>query len=175
MPVPPDGAGRAVRYVHDTLTGIAAELASRPPGGRNTAAYTAGLKTGSLLGAARATPGAGQAAAAWTAEAAEQALIDAAQRNGYVDKDGEAEARRAIRSGLRNGLRRPRALPDFATSRPALAAQSRQRAATPGAGRRSARRHPCPPRRKSRAGTGAGQHPPGSRDRRPGRQHRLAA
>ena len=129
VPVPPDGADRAARYVHDALTDIAAELASRPPGGRNAAAYTAGLKAGSLLGAARTTPGAEQAAAAWTDEAAEQALIDAAQRNGYVDKDGEAEARRAIRSGLRNGLRRPRTLPDFTTSRPALAAQPRQRAA----------------------------------------------
>ena len=59
---------------------------------------------------------------AWTDEVAEQALVDAAQRNGYVDKDGEAEARRAIRSGLRNGLRQPRALPDFSTSRPAQVA-----------------------------------------------------
>jgi len=129
VPVPPDGADRAARYVRDALTDIAAELASRPPGGRNAAAYTAGLKAGSLLGAARTTPGAEQAAAAWTDEAAEQALIDAAQRNGYVDKDGEAEARRAIRSGLRNGLRSPRTLPDFTTSRPVLAAQPRQRAA----------------------------------------------
>ena len=132
MPVPPDGADRAARYVHDALTDIAAELASRPPGGRNAAAYTAGLKAGSLLGAARTTPGAEQAAAAWTDEAAEQALIDAAQRNGYVDKDGESEARRAIRSGLRNGLRRPRTLPDFATTRTAPAAQPRQQAAAPG-------------------------------------------
>ena len=132
IPVPPDGADRAVRYLHDAMTDIAAELASRPPGGRNSAAYTAGLKAGSLLGAARATPGAEQAAAAWTDEAAEQALIDAAQRNGYVDKDGESEARHAIRSGLRNGLRRPRTLPDFATTRTALAAQPRQRAAAPG-------------------------------------------
>src|SRR6266702_4606607 len=122
---------RAARYVHDAMTDIAAELASHPPGGRNSAAYTAGLKAGSLLGAARTTPGAEQAAAAWTDEAAEQALIDAAQRNGYVDKDGEAEARRAIRSGLRNGLRRPRALPDFATTRTAPAVQPRQRAAAP--------------------------------------------
>ena len=45
--------------------------------------------------------------------------MDAAARNGYTSKDGEAEARRAIRSGLRNGLRSPRALPDFTTSRPA--------------------------------------------------------
>ena len=128
MPVPPDGAARAARYVHDALVDIAAELAGRPPGGRNAAAYTAGLKAGSLLGAARITPGAGQAAAAWTDEAAEQALMDAAQRNGYVDKDGESEARRAIRSGLRNGLRRPRSLPDFATPRSAPAVQLRRRA-----------------------------------------------
>jgi hypothetical protein len=131
MPVPPDGADRAARYVHDALMDITAELASRPPGGRNAAAYTAGLKAGSMLGAARTTPGAEQAAAAWTDEAAEQALIDAAQRNGYVDKDGESEARRAIRSGLRNGLRSPRALPDFAATRLAPAAQPRQRATVP--------------------------------------------
>ena len=155
VPVPPDGADRAARYVHDALTDIAAELASRPPGGRNAAAYTAGLKAGSLLGAARTTPGAEQAAAAWTDEAAEQALIDAAQRNGYVDKDGEAEARRAIRSGLRNGLRRPRALPDFAAP-----ARPRPRASATGAtpnapGLRSTRRHPCPPRGPAASGTGA--------------------
>ena len=119
VPVPPDSADRAAKYVHDAMTRIADDLASRKPGGRNAAAYAAGLKAGSLLGAARATPGAGQAAAAWTDEEAEQALMDAAERNGYTGKDGEAEARRAIRSGLRNGLRSPRALPDFTTSRPA--------------------------------------------------------
>ena len=135
MPVPPDSAGRAARYVHDALTDIAAELASCAPGGRNAAAYTARLKAGSVLGAARTTPGAEQAAAPWTDEAAEQTLIDAAQRNGYVDKDGESEARRAIRSGLRNGLRRPRTLPDFATTRTAPAAQPRRRAAAPGRAR----------------------------------------
>ncbi len=155
MPVPPDGADRAARYVHDAMTDIAAELASHPPGGRNSAAYTAGLKAGSLLGAARTTPGAEQAAAAWTDEAAEQALIDAAQRNGYVDKDGEAEARRAIRSGLRNGLRRPRALPDFATSRTAPAAQPRQRAAAPGFAGLVQRQAPPVPT----PGAGRGQEP----------------
>ena len=108
------------------MTRIAADLASRPPGGRNAAAYAAGLKAGSLLGAARATPGAEQAAAAWSDEAAEDALLDAAERNGYTGKDGQAEARRAIRSGLRNGLASPRALPDFTTPRPAPARQQRQ-------------------------------------------------
>jgi tetratricopeptide (TPR) repeat protein len=118
VPVPADSADRAAKYVHDAMTGIAADLASHKEGGRNNATYQAGLKAGSLLGAARATPGAEQAAAAWTDEAAEEALMDAAERNGYIGKDGQAEARRAIRSGLRNGLRNPRALPDFTTTRP---------------------------------------------------------
>ena len=95
------------------MTRITDDLASHQPGGRNAAAYAAGLKAGSLLGAARSTPGA--EAAAWTDEQAEEALMDAAERNGYTGKDGPAEARRAIRSGLRNGLRSPRALPDFTT------------------------------------------------------------
>ena len=157
MPIPPDSADRAARYVHDAMTDIAAELGARPPGGRNAAAYTAGLKAGSLLGAARATPGGEQAADAWTDEVAEQALVDAAQRNGYIDKDGEAEARRAIRSGFRNGLRQPRALPDFSTSRPAPAAQ-------PGTGRRPRRAQPpsqAPAGSTRRAGTGTRWRPSG--------------
>jgi hypothetical protein len=119
VPVPPGSVGRAARYVREAMTRIAGELASRQPGGRNAAAYAAGLKAGSLLGAARATPGAEQAAAPWTDEEAEQALLDAADRNGYTGKDGQAEALRAIRSGLRNGLRNPRALPDFTSPGPA--------------------------------------------------------
>jgi hypothetical protein len=136
VPVPPDSADRAAKYVHDAMTRIAADLASRQPGGRNAAAYAAGLKAGSLLGAARITPGAEHAAAGWTDEAAEEALMDAAERNGYTGKDGQAEARRAIRSGMRNGLRNPRALPDFTTSRPAPERpQPPRRAAAPGTAR----------------------------------------
>jgi hypothetical protein len=61
-PVPPDRAGTAASYVHAKITGIVADLAACEPGGRNTAIYTAALKTGSALGAARATPGAEHAA-----------------------------------------------------------------------------------------------------------------
>ena len=129
MPVPPGSAGRAARYVHEAMTRIAGDLASHQPGGRNAAAYAAGLKAGSLLGAARSTPGAEPAA--WTDEQAEEALMDAAERNGYTGKDGPAEARRAIRSGLRNGLRSPRALPDFTTG--------------PAPGQRQPSRPPPPP------------------------------
>ena len=128
VPVPPGSAGRAARYVHEAMTRIAGDLASHQPGGRNAAAYAAGLKAGSLLGAARSTPGA--EAAAWTDEQAEEALMDAAERNGYTGKDGPAEARRAIRSGLRNGLRSPRALPDF-TAGPAPGQRQPSRRAVP--------------------------------------------
>ena len=130
VPVPPGSAGRAARYVHDAMTRITDDLASHQPGGRNAAAYAAGLKAGSLLGAARVTPGA--EAAAWTDEQAEEALMDAAERNGYTGKDGPAEARRAIRSGLRNGLRSPRALPDF-TADPASGQRQPSRRAAPAA------------------------------------------
>jgi hypothetical protein len=111
-PVPPSEADRAARYVHNKITGILAGLEGEQTA-RNTALYTAALKIGSTLGAARATPGAEHAAAAWTGQAAEDALIQAAETNGYLAKDGPAEARSAIRSGLRNGLRNPRPLPAF--------------------------------------------------------------
>ena len=75
--------------------------------------------------------------------------MDAAERNGYIDKDGEAEARSAIRSGLRNGLRSPRALPDFTgqptTPPPAHSTGRRERAGKPGpTGTRRPHRRPGP-------------------------------
>jgi hypothetical protein len=112
-PVPPGRTDAAAAYVHARITGIVEDLAAREPGGRNAAIYTAALRVGSTLGAARSTPGAEQAASTWTDEAAEQALMDAAERNGYVGKHSAAMARAAVRSGLRNGLRSPRPLPDF--------------------------------------------------------------
>jgi Bifunctional DNA primase/polymerase, N-terminal len=121
VPVPPGQSGTAARFLHAKITGILADLAGESAG-RNAGLYTAALKIGSALGAARATPGAEQAAAGWTDQAAEDALLDAAGANGYLAKDGPAAARTAIRSGLRNGLRDPRPLPDFtrqASTRPA--------------------------------------------------------
>jgi len=145
VPVPPDRAGAAAAYVHAKITGIAAGLAAHEPGGRNTAIYTAALKVGSTLGAARTTPGAGHAAAAWAGQAAEDALMDAAEANGYIAAHGPAAARSAIRSGLRNGLREPRPLPDF-TTRPAAPAPHQARAASRGTGPRgpSPARDPTP-------------------------------
>jgi Bifunctional DNA primase/polymerase, N-terminal/SNF2-related domain len=187
VPVPPGSAGRAARYLHEAMTRIAADLAGRQPGGRNAAAYAAGLKAGSLLGAARITPGARQAAAAWTDEEAEQALMDAAETNGYTGKDAQAQARRAIRSGLRNGLRNPRPArlhqprPGHGTAAATPPARTRRTvwtrppAAPPASGRTRTTGGPL-------AGPGARRHPPRDRSRRqgcqrsaPGRDRRAPA
>jgi len=106
-PVPPGRADIVASYVHARVEGIAADLAQHEPGGRNAAIYTAALKVGSTLGAARTTPGAEHAAAEWSDQAAEEALMEAAEANGYVAQHGAAAARTAVRSGLRNGLRDP--------------------------------------------------------------------
>jgi hypothetical protein len=131
--------------VHARITGIVEDLARREPGGRNTAIYTAALKVGSTLGTARSTPGAENAAAAWSDEAAENALLAAAERNGYIAGHSAAAARSAIRSGLRNGLRNPRPLPDF-SSRAIPYARERGRVAErmgPGDGRPGQARPPA--------------------------------
>jgi len=124
-PVAPGRADAAAAYIHAKITGITEDLAAREPGGRNTAIYTAALKIGSTLGAARTTPGAEPAAAAWTDRAAEDALMAAAGHNGYIADHSPIAARSAIRSGLRNGLRNPRPLPDF-RSRHTAVGQTRQ-------------------------------------------------
>jgi hypothetical protein len=74
--IPPGTTGVATSYVHAKINGITGDLAVVKPGGRNTAIYTAALKVGSTLGAARSAPGAEQAAAEWTDQAAEDALTN---------------------------------------------------------------------------------------------------
>ncbi len=111
LPLLPGRADVAASYVNARITGIAEDLAAIRPGGRNTAIYTAALRVGSTLGAARSLPGAEEAASAWTDEAAESALLAAAEQNGYIADHSASAARSAIRSGLRNGLRQPRPLP----------------------------------------------------------------
>jgi hypothetical protein len=130
--VPPGAANIAASYVHARINGIAEDLAGLEPGGRNTALYTAALKIGSTLSAARSTPGAGQAAFVWTDQAAEDALMTAAEHNGYIADHGAAAARSSIRSGLRNGLRNPRPLPDLGRYRAPADALKKERRGRPG-------------------------------------------
>src|SRR5215469_11298519 len=84
QPFRPEESDAAASYVDARINGITEDLAACQPGGRNTAIYTAALKVGSTLGAARSTPGAEQAAAAWSDEGAEDALMAAAGQNGYI-------------------------------------------------------------------------------------------
>jgi hypothetical protein len=115
-------------YVDARITGIAEDLAAIRPGGRNTAIYTAALKIGSTLGAVRSLPGGENATATWTDETAEDALLAAAEQNGYIADHSVSAARSAVRSGMRNGLRSPRPLSGL-TSRPStsgLASQPRR-------------------------------------------------
>jgi hypothetical protein len=150
-PVPPDRAGAAARYVHHRVGGILTDLAAHQPGGRNTAIYTAALKVGSTLGAARTTPGAEHAAAAWTGQAAEDKLMEAAEANGYIAAHGPAAARSAIRSGLRNGLRNPRPLPAFTAAPARPAPQPRTARSHRGPGRDGHQATPPQPRTRERA------------------------
>ena len=135
-------------------------MATLRPGGRNTAIYTAALKIGSTLSAARSTHGAEEAAAAWSDQAAEDTLMAAVEQNGYIDDHSAAAARSAIRSGLRNGLRSPRPLPDLSGRRaPSISAHPRLRAQLgPGAGGvgqlASTDRHPAPSREPGTANSG---------------------
>jgi Bifunctional DNA primase/polymerase, N-terminal len=126
----------AAAYVDARISGITEDLAAIGPGGRNTAIYTAALKVGSTLGAARSLPGAEQAA--WTDKAAENALLAAADQNGYIADHGVGAARSAIRSGLRNGLRDPRPLPGLTGRRAALATRARPLRLTAASARDSA-------------------------------------
>ena len=142
-PVPPGRADIVASYVHARVEGIAADLAQHEPGGRNAAIYTAALKVGSTLGAARTTPGAEHAAAEWSDQAAEEALMEAAEANGYVAQHGAAAARTAVRSGLRNGLRDPRPLPDF-TAKPASPGPARTHRAAGRAGQQPQPAHTEP-------------------------------
>ncbi|HET9894611.1 MAG TPA: bifunctional DNA primase/polymerase [Streptosporangiaceae bacterium] len=109
--VSPGRADAVAPYVAARVTGIARDLAEVKPGGRNAAIYTAALKVGSTIGAARSMPGGERATAIWTDEATESVLMAAAEENGYTADHSVSEARSAVRSGLRNGLRRPRPLP----------------------------------------------------------------
>jgi len=133
-PVPPGRSDAAVSYVNARINGIAEDLAACKPGGRNTAIYTAALRIGSTIGAARSTPGAEQAAAGWTDESAEDALITAAGQNGYIADHSANAARSAIRSGLRNGLLNPWPLPGFRSrqSAPGPARQQQNALQKPG-------------------------------------------
>jgi hypothetical protein len=135
MSVPVGRADAAAAYVRARIAGIVGDLAGREPGGLNTAIYTAALKVGSTMGAARSTPGAETAAAAWPDEAAEAALMAAAESNGYVAAHSDCGCpfrdplRAAERAAQPAGAARLRQPPDVTVpaARPGAAAYRTRR------------------------------------------------
>jgi putative DNA primase/helicase len=84
------------QYVRKAVDAELAELKTTTAG-RNHALNTAAYKIGTLV--------------PWniiTEHQAEQMLLEAAMVNGYVDKDGQHEALKTLRSGLRDGMANPR-------------------------------------------------------------------
>lgn len=84
-----------LRNSHERIAGM------RPDSGRNAAVYEAGLACGNYI-----------AGAGMDEAEAVRILTDAATACGLVADDGERSVLASIRSGIRNGKVRPRAVPD---------------------------------------------------------------
>jgi hypothetical protein len=92
---------REAKYLQKMLEGIHADLSAMgKESGRNTAVYNAGLKCGNFI-----------AGAGLDETTVTDALLDGSRRNGLVQEDGEQSVVASIRSGIRNGKARPRAVP----------------------------------------------------------------
>jgi P4 family phage/plasmid primase-like protien len=93
--------GREAKYLAAMLKGIHADLAAMgKESGRNTAVYNAGLKCGNFI-----------AGAGLSEQVATEVLLDASNHNGLVAEDGQQSVLASIRSGIKNGKNRPRAVP----------------------------------------------------------------
>jgi hypothetical protein len=98
---------REARYLTTMLKGIHADLAAMGKNsGRNTKAYTAGLKCGNYI-----------AGAGLDEQTAIDMLLDASNHNGLVKEDGQRSVLASIRSGIKNGRNRPRAVPPPKTTK----------------------------------------------------------
>jgi hypothetical protein len=97
---PPDR--RQAAYLQAMLDQMHRDLAAMvKDSGRNNAIYRAGLKIGNFV------TGAGL-----DERRAEKVLLDSCNHNGLIDEDGEKAVLASIRSGIRNGKTRPRAVPE---------------------------------------------------------------
>jgi hypothetical protein len=93
---------RQAAYLAKMLGGIHRDLARMAKdSGRNTATYNKAMKCGNYI-----------AGAGLNETTAIDVLLDASQQNGLVREDGERSVWASIRSGIRNGETRPRAVPD---------------------------------------------------------------
>jgi hypothetical protein len=93
---------RQAQYLVKMLGGIHHDLtAMGKDSGRNTAVYTKALKCGNFI-----------AGAGLNETVATDVLLDASRQNGLVQEDGERSVLASIKSGIRNGKARPRAVPE---------------------------------------------------------------
>jgi len=99
QPPPGPATARELAYAKAALDRTCADLAGRLPGsGRNLALNNAALPMGEMI------------AAGWIERSTvEAALFGAAVQNGYVAKDGERQAHDTMQSGIKDGMRQPRA------------------------------------------------------------------
>jgi P4 family phage/plasmid primase-like protien len=93
---------RQNQYLVKMLGGIHRDLSAMgKDSGRNTAVYNKALRCGNFI-----------AGAGLDEAAATDVLLDASRENGLVQEDGERSVLASIKSGIKNGLVRPRAVPE---------------------------------------------------------------
>jgi hypothetical protein len=93
---------RQAAYLAKTLAGVHHDLS--PLGkdsGRNTAVYNKAMRCGNYI-----------AGAGLNEAVAIDVLLDASRQNGLVQEDGERSLLASMRSGIKNGKARPRAVPE---------------------------------------------------------------
>jgi hypothetical protein len=93
---------RQAKYLQAMLDGIHRDLAAMgKDSGRNTALYNKALAVGNYV-----------AGAGLDEAAATRVLLDVSRLNGLVRDDGEESVKATIKSGIKNGRVRPRAVPE---------------------------------------------------------------
>ena len=93
---------RQAQYLAAMLAGIHHDLSAMgKDSGRNTGVYNKAMRCGNYI-----------AGAGLNEEAAISVLLDASRQNGLAQEDGESSVLASIRSGIKNGRTRPRAVPE---------------------------------------------------------------
>jgi hypothetical protein len=88
--------------MYSMLRRMRSEVAAMPKdSGRNTAVYNKALAVGNYV-----------AGTGLDEDYAIKILLDACNHNGLINEDGEGAVLASIRSGIRNGKTRPRAVPE---------------------------------------------------------------
>jgi hypothetical protein len=93
---------RRAAYLQSMLTGMLGDLSAMgKDSGRNIAVFNKAMKCGNFI-----------AGAGLDEKKATDLLLEASRQNGLVRDDGERSVKASIRSGIKNGKAKPRAVPD---------------------------------------------------------------